>query len=152
MHLSEKEKLLLKDLMSEEELCVQKYQKGSEQAKDPGLKNLFSAIGKVEQTHYDTLNAIDQGNTPNTSSGGGQKPTAPTTPATNISEQDKQCDKYLCSDALETEKHVSSTYNTSIFEFSQPEFRNTLNHLQKEEQEHGEELYKYMTVNGMYQQ
>ena len=51
---------------------------------------------------------------------------------------------------LSTEKHVSATYNTSIFEFSDSGVRSVLNHIQKEEQEHGDKIYKFMAVNGMY--
>ena len=43
-------------------------------------------------------------------------------------------DKLLCQDALSTEKYVSSTYNTSIFEFRDKNIRQVLNHIQKEEQ------------------
>jgi len=68
----------------------------------------------------------------------------------NCSAQEKQKDAYLCSDALSTEKHVSSTYNTCIFEFSDSNVRNVLNHIQKEEQQHGDQIYKYMSANGMY--
>jgi spore coat protein CotF len=51
---------------------------------------------------------------------------------------------------LSTEKHVSALYDTSIFEFSNPEARKTLNHIQAEEQQHGEQLYAYMSCNQMY--
>ncbi|WP_244835111.1 spore coat protein [Clostridium sp. BJN0001] len=59
-------------------------------------------------------------------------------------------DKTLCNDALSTEKYVSSTYNTAIFEFRDPNARQVLNHIQKEEQEHGEQIYNYMSANGLY--
>lgn len=59
-------------------------------------------------------------------------------------------DKLLCQDALSTEKYVSSTYNTSIFEFRDTNIRQVLNHIQKEEQEHGEQIYNYMNKHGMY--
>ena len=59
-------------------------------------------------------------------------------------------DKLLCQDALSTEKYVSSTYNNSIFEFRDTNIRQVLNHIQKEEQEHGEEIYNYMNKHGMY--
>ena len=62
-----------------------------------------------------------------------------------------QADAYLCEDALGTEKHVSAVYDTSVFEFAQPQARQVLNHLQKEEQEHGQMIYAYMARNGMYQ-
>jgi spore coat protein CotF len=63
---------------------------------------------------------------------------------------DKQADCYLCSDLLADEKHVSGLYNTSIFEFNDKQIRDTLNHIQKEEQEHGKAIYDYMSVNNMY--
>jgi hypothetical protein len=76
-------------------------------------------------------------------------PTPEVADYTNNSEGFKY-DKYICSDALSTEKHVSSTYNTGIFEFKDVSVRNILNHIQKEEQEHGEKIYSYMSMNGMY--
>ena len=60
-------------------------------------------------------------------------------------------DKDLCTDMLMTEKYVSSAYNTAIFEFRDPQVRNILNHIQKEEQQHGESIFKYMESKGMYQ-
>ena len=60
-------------------------------------------------------------------------------------------DKDLCTDMLMTEKYVSGAYNTAIFEFRDPQVRNILNHIQKEEQQHGEKIYKYMESKGMYQ-
>lgn len=60
-------------------------------------------------------------------------------------------DKDLCTDMLMTEKYVSGAYNTAIFEFRDPQIRNILNHIQKEEQQHGESIFKYMESNGMYQ-
>ena len=63
-----------------------------------------------------------------------------------------QDDKILCTDLLSTEKYVSSTYNTAIFEFRDENVRNVLNHIQKEEQEHGKKIYDYMASHGMYNQ
>jgi len=60
-------------------------------------------------------------------------------------------DKDLCTDLLMTEKYVSGSYDTAIFEFRDPQVRNILNHIQKEEQQHGEAIFKYMENNGMYQ-
>ncbi|WP_331470563.1 spore coat protein [Paraclostridium sordellii] len=45
---------------------------------------------------------------------------------------------------------ISSTYNTAIFEFKNKEIRQVLNHIQKEEQEHGEKNYNYMNQHNMY--
>lgn len=63
---------------------------------------------------------------------------------------EKYDDAYLCRDALAMEKHMSSVYDTSVFEFTSPVLRDTLAHIQKEEQNHGETLYDYMQTNGMY--
>ncbi|MGB4438214.1 MAG: spore coat protein, partial [Sedimentibacter sp.] len=60
-------------------------------------------------------------------------------------------DKDLCTDMLMTEKYVSGAYNTAIFEFRDTQVRSILNHIQKEEQQHGESIFKYMESNGMYQ-
>ena len=68
----------------------------------------------------------------------------------SCSEEQKKSDAFLCKDALAMEKHVSGLYDTSIFEFSSPVLRDTLNHIQKEEQNHGEQLYEYMSKNNMY--
>ncbi len=61
-----------------------------------------------------------------------------------------QDDKTLCTDMLATEKYVSGTYDTAIFEFTDTNVRKILNHIQKEEQEHGEQIFKYMQSKGMY--
>ena len=82
--------------------------------------------------------------------GGSQANSAQSDYNSQYSEQDKQKDKFLCTDALSTEKHVSSLYNTCIFECKDTNVRNVLNHIQKEEQQHGEKIYNFMSQNGMY--
>jgi len=155
MVLTQKESSLLKDLRSQEQICVDKYNRYSSQACDKQLSQLFSSIGQTEQQHVSTIDQIMSGTVPSMSSG--QQASAPSiTPtynnqASNQSQnQNKNNDAYLCSDALSTEKHVSSIYDTSIFEFKDPGLRNVLNHIQKEEQEHGKKIYDYMSMNGMY--
>ena len=64
--------------------------------------------------------------------------------------EDKKSDRYLCNDVLSTEKHASHLYDTCIFEFKDENARNVLNHIQKEEQEHGKMIYDYMSTNSMY--
>ena len=56
----------------------------------------------------------------------------------------------MCSDLLMTEKYVSGSYNTTIFECRDTEVRDVLNHIQKEEQKHGEAIFKYMESKGIY--
>ena len=61
-----------------------------------------------------------------------------------------QSDASLLNDMLMTEKYVSSAYDTAIFEFTDSNVRQVLNHIQKEEQQHGEGLFNYMQSHGMY--
>ncbi|MBQ6021738.1 MAG: spore coat protein, partial [Clostridia bacterium] len=63
---------------------------------------------------------------------------------------DKKNDCYLCTDTLAGEKHASSLYDVGIFEFRDDNARKALNHIQKEEQDHGKMIYNYMSANGMY--
>ncbi len=151
MQLTQKETTLLTDLKSQEKLCTEKYTKYASAALDPQLKELFTSIANVEQQHLNTLSQIENGTAPATQSGSSQ--TVKTSFTSNYGmgdTPDKQADCYLCSDLLADEKHVSSLYNTCIFEFKDVTIRDTLNHIQKEEQEHGKAIYDYMSANNMY--
>lgn len=153
MQLNQKETTLLKDLKGHEEVCIEKYNRYSSQASDGQLKNLFTNLAKAEQQHLDSINQIMGGTVPNMSSSGGQSQKQLSFAQTYNGadkNQNKQKDCYLCNDLLSTEKHVSSAYNTSVFEFRDTGVRDALNHIQKEEQEHGEQIYNYMAQNGMY--
>ena len=150
MTLTQKETSLLNDLKSQEQICIEKYGKYSETAHDPELKQLFTQLKTNEQKHLDTVNQILGGAEV-------QMPQAPSAVQAKLqckmsscTAQEKKNDAYLCSDALAMEKHVSSVYNTATFEFSSPTLRDTLAHIQKEEQNHGEQLYNYMSCNNMY--
>jgi spore coat protein CotF len=66
----------------------------------------------------------------------------------NISTQD---DKSMLEDMLMTEKYISGAYDTAVFETSNQQVRQALQHIQKDEQKHGEEIFKYMQQKGMYQ-
>ena len=150
MTLTQKETSLLTDLKSQEQLCIEKYGKYAAEACDPELKRLFSSIKTTEEGHLSTINRIMGGEEVTMSA----PPTAVSakesfTPSSCPLES-KNADAFLCKDALSMEKHVSGLYDTSIFEFTSPTLRDTLNHIQKEEQNHGEQLYEYMKTNGMY--
>ena len=150
MQLSQKETSLLKDLKSQEKLCVEKYTKYASSALDPQLKELFTSIANVEQQHLNTIVQMENGSV---SSSGGASQTVKSSFTSNYGmgdTPDKQADCFLCSDLLADEKHVSSLYNTCVFEFKDKEMRDTLNHIQKEEQEHGKAIYDYMSANNMY--
>lgn len=149
MTLTQKECSLLNDLKEQEQLCIDKYTKHSSCACDPQLKNLFSQIAQREQGHLNTLTQIGNGCCPQPSGGGSQQiPNFQVEYACECAE--KSTDKYLCSDVLAAEKHASHLYDTCVFEFADENVRNTLNHIQKEEQQHGKMIYDYMQANGMY--
>lgn len=138
-------------MKNQEKLCVEKYTKYSSQALDPQLKELFTGISNVEQQHLNTLTAIENGGLPAGNSGGGQTIKTTFCETYGIGDTpDKKSDCFLCSDLLADEKHVSALYDTCIFEFTEQTLRDTLNHIQKEEQEHGKAIYDYMSMNNMY--
>ncbi|WP_206457923.1 spore coat protein [Anaerovorax sp. IOR16] len=173
--LTQKEMTLLQDEKKNEEICIEKYNKYASQASDPQLKALFQELEGKEKEHLNTINQMLSGTVPtmNTSQ---QKPqfqgmsqsqsTLPQAATQSLSTMQSQAisqaqaqpnasnssqsDAYLCTDALSTEKFISSTYNTTIFECKDANMRQALNHIQKEEQEHGEKIYNYMAQNGMY--
>lgn len=151
MQLTQKETGLLKDLKSQEKLCVEKYTKYASQALDPQLKELFTSIANAEQQHLNTVSQIETGNAPNMSqSGPSQSIKSSFSETYGMGDTpDKQADCYLCADLLADEKHVSGVYNTSIFEFRDTAARDALNHIQKEEQQHGKAIYDYMSMNNM---
>lgn len=149
--LSQKERMLLEDEKSQEEICILKYQNYSNQAQDQQLKQLFSTLATEEQHHFDMLNQMLQGQQPNmTHPTQPQQQNAQTQQATYQGAMSNVGDKVLCGDLLSTEKFVSSTYNTGIFEAADPMIRQALQHIQQDEQRHGEQLFNYMNSHGMY--
>ena len=115
------------------------------------LKNLFSSLAQNEQKHLDTISQILGGTEVKMPSASPSATEAKLEcKMSSCNESEKKDDAYLCKDALAMEKHVSSVYDTSVFEFSSPILRDTLSHIQKEEQNHGEQLWGYMSANGMY--
>lgn len=154
MKLSQKERMLLEDQKSHEEMCIQKYQSYAQQASDSKLKQLFNTYATQEQQHLNTIQQILNGQIPNTTQQQTQQQSQsqPNSFTNTISSfMNSQSDAALCKDALMTEKYVSSAYNTTIFECMDANIRQTLNHIQKEEQQHGEGIFNYMLQNGMYE-
>ncbi|MBQ7726747.1 MAG: spore coat protein, partial [Clostridia bacterium] len=138
----------------QEELCIQKYTDHAASASDGQLKNLFDQLAGIERNHLNTINQIESGSVPDMSgsqSGGQNTPSGNFTATYSAQETDaKKRDCFLCSDLLASEKHASHLYDTCIFEFQDEQVRNALNHIQKEEQNHGKMIYDYMSVNHMY--
>ncbi|WP_407305589.1 spore coat protein [Desulfosporosinus sp. SB140] len=146
--ISQKERMLFQDQKSHEEMCVEKYTKYANEAQDQELKQLFTTHASHEKQHFNTLNEILNGQTP-AMSGQGQQMTAqnPTNPSGQTVNQN---DISLAKDMLTTEKYVSGTYDTVIFECQDHNIRQALNHIQKEEQQHGEDLFNYLNSRGAY--
>lgn len=225
--LTQKEKMLLQDQKSHEEICIEKYTNYANIAKDPQLKQLFLTNAQNEREHLNTINQLLSGQVPQMSgqqsggqqmsggqSGGGQQMgsgmqsggsqqmgsgmqsgqqqsgqgnsgmkmggsqgtsnmqmggsqqmssgmqsggsqqmggSMQSGPQQSGSSNFQATDKELCTDLLMTEKYVSGAYNIAIFEFKDPQVRDVLNHIQKEEQKHGESIFKYMESKGLYQ-
>lgn len=146
--LSEKERLLLEDQKSHEQICIEKYSNYANAAKDNQLKQICKNNEQIEREHLDTINQILSGNVPQMSQGQNQKALPNMNNIQSVTSNIS--DKDICSDLLMTEKYVSGTYDTAIFEFKDTQVRDLLNHIQQEEQKHGEAIFKYMESKGMY--
>ncbi|NLB89279.1 MAG: spore coat protein [Syntrophomonadaceae bacterium] len=163
LQLTQKERMLLQDQQKHEQICIEKYTNYANQAQDPQLKQLFQSYAQQEQSHLDTINQLLNGQIPNLNQQGqnqAQSPSGqgnqanPTSMSQNPSVMQgamgSESDAALCNDMLMTEKYVSNAYDTAIFEFTDANVRQVLNHIQKEEQQHGEGIFNYMNSNGMY--
>ena len=171
--LTTKEKYLLQDAQSHEEQCILKYDNYANLATDVQLKAVFRTNGQKEGEHLQTINQLLSGKVPPLNQGGGQSSQSSgqnsqsnwqdtkvkTVQQTQQSSVDKNSngsnsfkasDKDLCMDMLSTEKYVAGAYNTAIFEFKDAPVRDILNHIQTEEQKHGEAIFAYMQSKGMY--
>ena len=152
MKLTQKESMLLQDLKTSEEICIEKYGQYAQKAEDQALADLFLTIRSKEEEHLKTIDQLMQGTVPMMAGGQqNQQNGQSSQPGSGKAAQksNSKSDEYLLKDALDTEKHVSSVYDTCIFEFTDPGARQVLNHIQKEEQEHGQMLYDYMACHGM---
>ena len=47
MILSQKETMLLQDMMTQEQLCIEKYSQYAQKADDPALKTLCQTLGQT---------------------------------------------------------------------------------------------------------
>lgn len=152
INLTQKERTLLEDQKKHEQICIQKYISYANQATSPELQQLFQNYAQQEQSHYDSINQILSGQIPNLQNQNQQNIVTNQEQMQLISDNKLgvDIDAQLCNDLLMTEKYVSGTYDTTIFEFTNSEIRQILNHIQKEEQQHGEGIFNYMLNNGMY--
>lgn len=140
--------MLLEDGKKQEELCVKKYQGYASRVQDVQLKNLLTEIAQEEQHHHNMIDQLLQGMEPNMTHSGGT--TGPKTNNTFQLSNGDTNDQLLLEDLLSTEKYVSSFYDTLVFESADSRVRQVIQHIQKEEQNHGEKLFNYMNNHGMY--
>ena len=151
MKLTQKETMLLQDLKTSEEICIEKYGEYARKAEDQALADLFLTIRSKEEEHLSTINSLIGGTVPMMGGGqqNGQSSQGQPGDGQATKKSHSKTDEYMLKDALDTEKHVSGVYDTCIFEFTDAGARSALNHIQKEEQEHGQMLYDYMACHGM---
>jgi spore coat protein CotF len=133
MQLSPKEKMLLEDLKSHEQMFVQKCTDYANQTSDPQLKQLFQSIAQRKQQHLQTIGQ-NLNQTQGYASAG----------------QTDQKDAMLCQDVLSTQKYLSGFYNTAIFEMQDTKIRQDLNVIQSDTQKQGEEVFQFMQSKGIY--
>ncbi|MGH4125442.1 MAG: spore coat protein [Clostridium sp.] len=146
--LSQKERMLLEDQKNHEQICIEKYMNYGSQAKDTQLKQICKANEQMERSHLDSINQLLSGSIPQMNQQQNQNSTQDVNSIQSVGTS--LSDKDMCTDLLMTEKFVSGAYDTTIFEFRDTGVRDVLNHIQKEEQKHGEAIFKYMESKGMY--
>lgn len=150
LQLTSKEVGLLKDMKDQEQLCIQKYEMYAERAKKEELKQLFLGMADTEREHLKTVTEMMGGTVTPLTAAGMNADNKLCGAVGYTSEEERTQDAFLLRDMLATEKHASSLYDVSVFEFGDPVARRVLNHIQSEEQQHGEQLYSYMKSNNMY--
>ena len=151
INITEKQKFIIQNLKDQEKMCVEKYKRGEKEANDAVLKDLFRSIKEEEQKHYDSLDKLLNGTVVqvNTKDKAGKEYEPIASYIGSFDQTEKENDQFLCTDAITTEKYVSSAYNFELFQFADSDIRRLLNDIETEEQNHAEKIYKYKTVNKM---
>ncbi|MEG0855221.1 MAG: spore coat protein [Terrisporobacter sp.] len=162
VNLTNKEKFLLEGEKYQQQLAIDKYNDYSLQAQDSNLKNLFSSLSKVEQSHLDMVYEMLQGRIPQVNQGNLQPYFENNNSTSNnyinvgnitLSSLDSNFhdeDKIICFDALTTEELLHSTYSASSFEFEESQFKDTFCEIIKEKEDSLQYLNNYMIKKGMY--
>ncbi len=167
--LTQKEQSLLQDQMKHEEICIRKYTEYANLTQSPELRNLFYELAQEEQEHVDILNRYL----------GGQSSAHQSKQHHHRQHQKHQAqqqhppmfgvdfetasldssyhgqtgavdDAAICQDMLMTEKYLSNTYDTTVFESVNPQLRQDLQKIQNDEQNHGKKIFDYMHKHGYY--
>ncbi len=177
MQLTQKERAYLEDAKSHEELCITKYTAYSQQTKDPQLAQILQTIAQQEKTHLQSINQLLQGQIPQVQQGGSMQSgmggqagmqsgggmgntnmqqgsmgmTAGGQSGMQMGSGTGFDDKTITTDLLTTEKSVSDMYQHAVFEFTNHQARQVLDHIGQEERHHGYMLFEYMQQKGYYQ-
>lgn len=149
MSLTNKEKSLIEDNLNAEYLCIRKYEQYAAMASDQGIKQVFSDLANREQQHANTLKSLLSQNGYN-SSNMFESYNKPNGDLSKLQQNLGFTDAQLLNDALSTEKHVSSSYNTAVLESVDTNIRKKLQHIQQEEQDHAETLFNALKSRGWY--
>ncbi|KOA18819.1 coat F domain protein [Clostridium homopropionicum DSM 5847] len=149
MPLTNKEKTLIEDNLNAEYLCIRKYEQYASMSSDAQLKQVFSDLATKEMEHATTLKGIltQNGIAKQNIFESYSKPQGD---LSNMQSDIGITDAQLLNDALITEKHVTSSYNTAVLESMDPNIRKQLQHIQQEEQGHAETLFNAMHSRGWY--
>ena len=156
IQLTQQERKVLQDHMQHEEVCIQKYDQYAQKTSDPQLKSMFNQFAQQERQHYNSLDQLLQGKQPATGGQSGQnqgqgRQTAHARKQTRQGggAQGNNSDALMCRDAMMMEKFISDSYDNGIFDSTNPVVRQTLQHIQDEEQQHGEGLLNYLHQHGL---
>ncbi len=183
--LTQREKLMLKDALKHEKICIAKYGGYARGLQDQELAQMFDTLQKQEERHAQTISSLlgepmaggqsqagaqskmevgqigagagqmnmaqastgqagmmqaGMGLTGAAQAGGAASPRA----ITGLSDQQ------TLEDMLMTEKYVADNYNMTVLESASPQVRQALQHIQKEEQQHAEQIFNGMSERGWY--
>ncbi len=183
--LTQREKLMLKDALQHEKICIAKYGGYARGLQDQELAQMFDTLQKQEEKHAQTISSLlgepmaggqsqagaqskmevgqigagagqmgmaqasmgqaDMMHPGMSQAGMGRTGTAASPQAiTGLSDQQ------TLEDMLMTEKYVADNYNMTVLESASPQVRQALQHIQKEEQQHAEQIFNAMDERGWY--
>lgn len=83
----------------------------------PELKSLFKTIAKHEQQHFDMLENLLGGTLPQIKNHEPRAVKYEPQASHKGTQEEKEFDKFLCTDIIATEKYVATDYNNDLFYF-----------------------------------
>lgn len=111
----------------------------------------FSQQGGGMNQHSASMQSHSGGQGSGMQQAGGNQQQGNIASETTYTGQGQLSDQQMCNDLLTTEKAISDMYDHAVFESSNQQLRQVLNHIQKEEQDHAFAIYQYMQQKGWYQ-